>query len=313
MVSVLRGRRDGTFASRRDFDADSGKAISLGDLNGDGKLDVVTAETGVYVLLNHGDGTFPGGYDGQNRIETAIGAVALALGDLNGDGKLDVVTANNTGLFFSDRPGSMSVLLGKGDGTFAPHVDYATGMSSDAVALGDLNGDGKLDVVVANHGVDSGAPSVSVLLGKGDGTFAAKVDYPSQYPPISLVLGDLNGDGRLDIILGAETSRGGVPDGEYVSVLQGKDDGTFAASVSYSVQSWPASLALGDVNRDGKPDLVVGGEMSLLLGKGDGTFADTIYGPAAASSLALADLNADGKLEVIGYSYPAIFVVNLCQ
>ena len=314
MVSVVRGRRDGTLAARRDFDADSGHAISLGDLNGDGKLDVVTAETGVYVLLNHGDGTFPGGYDGRNRIETAIGAVSLALGDLNSDGKLDVVTANNTGLFFSDRPSSISVLLGKGDGTFAPHVEYATGMFSDAIALGDLNGDGKLDVVVANYGRDSGTQSVSVLLGQGDGTFAAKVDYPSQYLPISLVLGDLNGDGTLDIILGAETTHGGVPDGSYVGVLLGKGDGTFADSVSYSIQDGAASLALGDVNRDGKPDLVVsGGTVRLLLGKGDGTFADTIYYPAASSTLALADLNADGKLEVIAHSYPEIFVLNLCH
>jgi len=99
-----------------------------------------------------------------------------------------------------------------------------------------------------------------------------------------------------------------------VGVLLGKGDGTFADSISYPVQDGAASLALGDVNRDGKPDLVVSGAtVRLLLGKGDGTFADTIYYPAASSTLALADLNADGKLEVIAYSYPEIFVLNLCQ
>ena len=305
MVSVLRGKGGGTFAAKQDLDTDAAKAIALGDLNGDGRLDVVTSQ--VSVLLNHGDGTFTLKDDYQNPAYP----VSLALGDLDGDGKLDIVTANGG----SNPLSSISVLLGKGDGTFAPHAEYATSSLSDAVALGDLNRDGKLDVVVANHGGDSTTQSVSVLLGQGEGTFVAKVDYPFQYLPlseylrISLALGDLNGDGALDIIWGPDTNN--------VGVLLGKGDGTFADSVSYLVQDGAASLALGDVNRDGKPDLVAitrsGGTLCLLLGKGDGSFADTIYYPAASSLLALADLNADGKLEVIAYSYPEIFVLNLCH
>jgi hypothetical protein len=306
-VSVLRGRGGGIFAAKQDFDAYAAMAIALGDVNGDGKLDIVTSEESV--LLNHGDGTFT-----LDRGPYRVDPVSLALGDVNGDGKLDIVRANGGG-YSTGTPNSISVLLGWGDGAFAPNTDYPTSSSAEAVALGDLNGDGKLDVVAASHGGASVTPSVSVLLGRGDGTFSAKVDYPSQYLPISeyqlisLALGDLNGDGRLDIIWG--------PDANHVGVLLGKGDGTFADPVWYVVQDGAAALALGDMNRDGKPDLVAttrGGTVCLLLGRGEGTLADAIYYPAGSStSLALADLNADGKLEVVATSYPVAFVLNLCH
>jgi hypothetical protein len=308
-VGVLRGRGGGTFAAKRDFDAYAAMAIALGDLNGDGKLDIVTSEASV--LLNRGDGTFTSHSD---YYRTRTDPVSLALGDLDGDRKLDIVRANG-GSLSTGPVSSISVLLGQGDGAFAPNTDYATSSSAEAVALGDLNGDGKLDVVVANHGGASATQSVSVLLGRGDGTFSAKVDYPSQYPPISeydpisLALGDLNGDGRLDIIWG--------PDAKYLGVLLGKGDGTFADPVWYMVQDGAAALALGDMNRDGKPDLVAtirGGTVCLLLGRGDGTLADAIYYPAVSwSSLALADLNADGKLEVIATGSEGVFVLSLCH
>jgi hypothetical protein len=118
----------------------------------------------------------------------------------------------------------------------------------------------------------------------------------------------LNGDGRLDIVYGDDIG---------VNVLLGKGDGTFAASGSYAIRDRAASFALGDLNLDGKPDLVAipdsGDSVCLLLGKGDGTFAETIYYPAASSSLALADLNADGKLEVVATSRDAVFLLDLCQ
>lgn len=310
-VSVFAGRGDGTFAAKRDF-ATAGvpQSVSLGDLNGDGKMDMVSGcrdANLVSVLLNRGDGTFAAGRD----YAIADGPTSLVLGDLDGDGKLDVVTANlyATGTSTYPPTSSVSVLLGQGDGTFSPRVDYATAALAVAVALGDLNGDGKPDVVVATDGGDYATQSVGVLLGKGDGTLAARVDYPSRSNLSSLVLGDLNGDGRLDIVWGDLSNT--------VGVLLGKGDGTFAPPVSYDIPDGAASLAVGDLNRDGKADLAATTNRThsvcLLLGKGDGTFAATIEYAAASSSLALADLNADGKLEVVATSKDALFLLDLCQ
>jgi len=117
-------------------------------------------------------------------------SVSVAAGDLNGDGTPDLVLANQNS-------NSVTVLLGQGDSTFAPGVDYPTGASPWSVAIADLNGDSRPDLVVANH--DSN--SVSVLMGKGEGTFAAQVDYPTGDSPGSVAVGDINGDGKLDLLL----------------------------------------------------------------------------------------------------------------
>src|SRR5206468_1867864 len=123
----------------------------------------------------------------------APGAVAIA--DLNGDGKQDLVVANG-GPFSNDAPdNTVSVLLGNGDGTFQPHVDYASGASPLGIAVADLNRDGKADIVTAN----AADGTVSVFLNQGNGTFKAKMDYGTGVDPVSVVIGDFNGDGKLDI------------------------------------------------------------------------------------------------------------------
>src|SRR5262249_11830860 len=147
----------------------------------DGKLDLALAAAGnptVSVLLGNGDGTF----QAHTEYPTGPGPLALAVGDFNRDGKLDVVTANNS----SNGSGTISVLLGSGDGPFQPHVDYAAGMGPWSVAVGDFNKDGKLDLVVANY-VDW---TVSVFLGNGDGTFRPQVKYTTGRQPISVAVGD---------------------------------------------------------------------------------------------------------------------------
>ncbi len=304
---VLPGKGDGTFAAKRDFVPSLGAgAMTLGDLNGDGKLDIAVAREGastVSVLLNIGAWTF----SALGDSETGERPVTLALGDLNGDGKLDGVTGSVATSSTAPYLSSISILLGEGDGSFAPPVDYQTGIFSGAVALGDFNTDGKLDTVVANYGGTSGPSSVSVLLGNGDGTLAAAVNYGSPSAlPISLEVGDLNSDGRLDIVWGNANNT--------VEVLLGKGDGTFTASGSF--RGCAALLALGDANLDGKPDLVGAGDwgaVCLLLGNGDGTFASAIHYPASATSLALADLNADGRLELVATRNDEAFVLNLCR
>jgi hypothetical protein len=196
---VLLGNGDGTFGPKIDsatgFDPVS---VAIGDLNGDGRPDVATAglfSTVASVMLGNGDGTFGPRTDhstGGNEIsESQVGDRAVAIGDLNGDGKPDLAVANG-----DFRPtGTVGVLLGNGDGTFRESSVYPTGAVPAAVAIGDLDGDGRPDLAVSN-GLDA---TVSVLPGNGDGTFGAKSDYgPAE---ISVAIGDLNGDGRLDLAL----------------------------------------------------------------------------------------------------------------
>lgn len=154
------------------------------------------------------------------------------------------------------------------------------------VAVGDFNGDGKQDLAVANFW----GGSVSILLGKGDGTFEAPVDYAVLYAPSSIAVADLNGDGKLDL---AVTNCGGCmyhegPTSSPVSVLLGNGDGTFRTHVDYPAGNSPISVVIGDFNRDGKPDLAVAnlcgdssfycesdtnGTVSILLGNGEEPFS----------------------------------------
>jgi hypothetical protein len=240
-------------------------------------------------------------------------AISVAVADLNGDGKLDIVVSNASSCY-TCLNGSVGVLLGNGDGTFQPAQTYDSGGNgAGGIAVADVNGDGKLDVVVANVCAagtfcdgNSTTGSVAVLLGKGDGTFKpAQVfssgDQISRY----LVLGDFNGDGRLDVVVA--DGCGGCGHQNF-SVLLGNGNGTFQAAHTYSLGGEALGIAAGDVNGDGKLDIVVGLESAIgsqngisevLLGRGDGTFSDpqTLY-PAGAYP-ALADMNGDGKLDLV--------------
>jgi FG-GAP-like repeat/Protein of unknown function (DUF1573)/FG-GAP repeat len=176
------------------------------------------------------------------------GPYSVAVGDFDRDGKLDLVVANYPFVF------TVSVLLGKGDGTFKPQVTYAVGRQPDSVAVGDLNGDGKLDLAVSNFADGT----VSVLLGNGDGTFQSHVDYPTGSVPSSVIIGDFNGDGKLDLATSNYAPGGfNVPPG-YVNILFGNGDGTFQAPAVFVAGPNPATVAVGDFNDDGTPDFVTG-------------------------------------------------------
>jgi len=261
-------------------------AIVTADLNGDGKVDLATANADsgtVSVLLAKTNGTF------KPSVDYAVGSWprSVMVVDVNGDGRPDLVVAN----LFSN---SVSILLGVGDGTFRTHVDYAAGSNPIWVSVGDVNHDGKLDLVTANE-TDN---TVSILLGYGDGTFKLPVAYSAGNTPEALVAADFNGDGKLDIAVADHF-------GNSVSILIGKGDGTFMPSIAFDTDDLPDSIAYGDFNGDGKLDFVVGtdiGTVDTLLGNGDGTFQPFVgFGPGrnlAFLSIAPTDFNGDGKLDL---------------
>ena len=288
------------FASPVTYDAGPAgvHSVAVGDVNGDGKPDLAVANISgvVGVLLGNGDGTF------QAPVTYSSGGSAtrsVAIGDLNGDGHPDLVVANNG-------EGTVGVLLGNGDGTFRPAVIYASGASNDArsVVIGDLNGDHLTDLVVANDSSNT----VGVLLGNGDGTFQPVATYDSGGArPYAVAVADVNGDGVPDVVVANETA----PAYGGIGVLLGRGDGTLEAAKTYSIDGYPDSVAIGDVNGDGYPDVILAlaqNDVGVMVGKGDGTFPwHSYYNPGGGtpSSVAIADLNGDG--------HPDVVVANICE
>ena len=284
-ISVLLGNGDGTFRTATNLDVgEDPVAVAIADLDGNGRLDIAVANYSSHtaaVLLGMGDGTFGTRDSGAGEAPWSV-----AIGDLDGDARPDMVTANRV----SSPPyiGTVSVLLGNGDGSFRPRTDFVAGSSPTCVAIRDLDGNGRPDLAV------SGFSGVSVLLGNGDGSFGAGTVYAAGVNPSSVAVADLNADGPLDLAVANEGSN-------TVSVLLGRGDGTFAARTDFSAGDWPQSVACADLSGDGRIDLAVANypthNVSVLLGNGDGTFgARTEYGTANyPASVVIGDLNTDGR------------------
>ena len=317
-------------------------AVAIADLNGDGRLDLVTANSGatISVLLGNGDSTFGAHQD----YPIANSSQALVIADFNGDGNPDVATANSFGT-------TISVLLGNGDGTFQNHVDYEEGRGPTSIVAADFNGDGKNDLAVNNRSVNillgrgdgtfQPARSVSisgdtaglaagdlnhdgkadlvtsnlfdavVVLGNGDGTFQPEQDFETGLGPVVVTLGDLNGDHNLDVITGNTQCCG-----ESISVLLGNGDGTLQAHREYFVTS-PTFVTTGDLNHDGKLDVVAvttyySDTVSVFFGNGDGTLQNrTDYAASAFPyGIAIGDFNGDGKEDMAVASEDGVAILS---
>ena len=232
------------------------------------------------------------------------GGAAVAVGDFTGTGVADLVVANGA---------SVSVFLGKGDGTFAPAQNYAVDGGAESVAVGDFNNDGKLDIITVNYFGFVSASTVSVLLGNGNGTFQPAVNYgvPAGIPQSAnlLAVGDFNKDGKLDVaVAGNVYTNGGYSSTPYVNVLIGNGAGGFSADNSYALPSgaygWEVAdgVAVGDFTGNGNLDLAVATDsgVDVLLGNGDGTFgAPTNFATSGwAFAVAVGDFNGDGKADI---------------
>jgi hypothetical protein len=322
-VSVVLSNGDGTFKPAVLTPVagnDSNAQIVVGDLNGDGKDDIIVAHqngNGGYtsssfdVLISNGDGNFTSGSIVSITSNQLAGG---ALADVNADGKLDAVIVDQ------NSPANVWTLLGNGDGTFqAPTSVALSGQVGNNVILADLNGDGLLDVVDDDYNTGQ----VTTYLATSASAYASAVSYATPddvYDACSTSAGDLNGDGKPEIV-SANCSD------DNIAVYVNNGDGTFQTAVyyysalhatgGYAANVYPLAVSIADVNGDGKADIISsnrwGGDVTILLGNGDGTVQVPTIGYATGgyphSPAIVADFNGDGLVDMLvpdgefSYSY----------
>jgi len=314
-ISVVLGQGNGTF-----FDMGPGVKLKndtinqtiVADFNGDGIPDLALADSTkntrlnqvghtVEILLGKGDGSFTG----PKAFTAGTQPNGIAATDFNHDGILDLVVAN-VGKS-PDNTGNVSLLLGKGNGTFQKARNFDAGDFPLDVVVADFNGDGNPDAVAADFGNSLGGAGISLLLGDGKNKFAAPTfltTFPSATLISNLITGDFNRDGKADIAYVT------ISDQNRLSVQFGNGDGTFqppvvVTSAGFTVEFFAA--ATGDFNGDGIPDFAVelGGEIEIVLNDGNGHFrsAGTFSEKSGSGftfvpSLVVADFNGDGILDV---------------
>jgi hypothetical protein len=293
-VLVFLGNGDGTFAFKSTFNA-SGllpQGLTAADMNGDGKLDLVSSgKSYVDSSDHHGDmAVFLGAGDGTFKLFKQRFSIneahEIVTADINNDGKFDVLGSYT----FSNQ---LVLLVNQGDGQLFSTAEYPVGAFPIDAAAGDFNGDGFADISVLN--ANSG--TISILLNNHDGTFHSASEVGVGGVGNSETVADFNGDGYPD--LAATNGRGGV------AVLLGNGDGTFQPAVPYTTGD-PEIVLTGDFNGDGILDLIAnnfnGATIAVLPGRGDGTFGPRILSPTSSGQpvgFAVGDLDGDGEIDAV--------------
>lgn len=292
--------------------------VVIGDMNKDGKLDLIVAggkSRSISVLTGQGDGRFEASLSSPLTMPESPGE--MELGDLNGDGKLDLA-------FITHDSYGVTILLGDGKGGLRVAPNSPIVMKdghhphTHGLAVGDLNGDGKVDLAMVNNADND----ISVAFGDGRGNFTrAPSTFPVGPSPYPASLGDVNNDGRQDIV--ATSSATGpqraqqLPFSRALTLLLNDGHGSFRASQLPLRTGQPWFVAIGDINGDRKADLVATHhdqqKLTVLVGDGKGGFNETSSSPFGFGrnvfSIALADMNRDGRPDVIGVSGDGVRVM----
>jgi hypothetical protein len=239
LLKIFWGAGDGRFPTRSEYGANGDPDyVAIADVDGDGANDLLVTDIASQTI-----GVFPGpDFARSQSYPLAARPYALVVADVSGDGKPDVLVSYEVN-------GSLGVLLGGEHGSFGASREYRTGDYPSGIALGDFNMDGLVDVALATAKVDS-LGLVNILLGVGGGAFSSPHALPVGGTPVSVAAGDVDGDGRLDLV---STNQGSSS----ISLLRGRGDGTFAPKVDYPTGSNPVDVALGDLNDDERLDIVV--------------------------------------------------------
>jgi hypothetical protein len=300
-LSVLLGNGDGMFLSAESIPVGPGPvSVVAGDFLGDGRVDLASGnyeDKSVTILLNNGMGEFP---QPTTSDSTGRSPGAEVTGDFTGDGRLDIAVTNRAA-------GTVTILLGQGDGTFQNAGSFAAGAEPVALAVGDFNGDGRLDLAVAdyssNYGPNPGPSGITILLGNGVGGFVPGGFYPLAGEPSSIVAGDFNDDGNLDLAV-AITFNADFSLGNRVELLLGNGLGQFTPGPSFTTGLEPVALVAGDFNGDGQLDLATANNYSqsitVLMGDGTGHFptSATYLLGASPYAMTVGDFSGDGRLDL---------------
>jgi hypothetical protein len=315
-LSLLLGRGDGTFGPEMHFE--SGPVLGplrVADFDEDGLADVAVGAlqtNEILILLWRGDGSF----EPASHVDVGFDPGQIAAGDLNGDAHVDLVVVNQGTTYPAYEPADISVLLGRGDGTFAPEVRFSAADHPIKVAIADFNGDGHEDLAVTSEVdvFDSLPGQVGIFLGRGDGAFDPGQSLTAGKAVFEVLASDFDGDGRVDL---AVDNRGEIVSEwalGYVSVFMGRGDGSFEEGRQVETGGSPVALTQADFNSDGQVDLLTANsseDASALLGRGDGTFEppERFGIQDYPSDIVARDVNGDGRPDIVSVGQETMAVL----